>query len=330
MKVQIRRPQVEDLEEIRHLFSVTIKNNFREEGILDTLEHEAEQEVKNLIGTLQKDFESNGTDEYFLIATFENKIVGTIAFGKPNSLITQNVTADFSQIPEIKCVYVLPSYHQQGIGSLLFQEIQKVLTQQKITQFCLDCGYRKSQGFWKYKLGNPTVILANYWSSGSHHLIWMCKNQTEREKYLSSLPKKRVGSGALFLNEQNEILLLQPTYKDTYEIPGGVVEENESPIEACQREIKEELGLDIVITKPLVIEYQKQEYDDCFMFIFEGGILTQEQINQIQLPLEEIKSFGFYPLTEVKKLTAQRLYNRIKSAFNAIKEKRTIYLESEI
>lgn len=152
--------------------------------------------------------------------------------------------------------------------------------------------------------------------------------QSEKEKYLESLPKKRVGSGALFLNEQNEVLLVQPTYKDTYEIPGGVVEKNESPIEACQREIMEELGLTVTIEKLLIVEYQKQEYDDCFMFIFEGGILRKEQILQIKLPPQEIKSFGFHPLEMVGKLTQQRLYQRIVKAINALEKNQLIYQES--
>jgi 8-oxo-dGTP pyrophosphatase MutT (NUDIX family) len=35
--------------------------------------------------------------------------------------------------------------------------------------------------------------------------------------------------------------LLEPTYKEDWEIPGGIIEENESPREACKREVLEEL-----------------------------------------------------------------------------------------
>ncbi|MFH0988218.1 MAG: NUDIX hydrolase, partial [Parcubacteria group bacterium] len=64
-------------------------------------------------------------------------------------------------------------------------------------------------------------------------------------EYLDSLPKKRMGAGVLFLNEQKELLIVNPTYKDHWAVPGGSVEENESPRQACLREIKEELGIEV-------------------------------------------------------------------------------------
>jgi 8-oxo-dGTP pyrophosphatase MutT (NUDIX family) len=37
------------------------------------------------------------------------------------------------------------------------------------------------------------------------------------------------------------VLLLEPTYKNDWEIPGGIIEDNESPKECCEREVFEEL-----------------------------------------------------------------------------------------
>jgi 8-oxo-dGTP diphosphatase len=41
----------------------------------------------------------------------------------------------------------------------------------------------------------------------------------------------RVASGALFFDTQGRILLVKPTYKDGWEIPGGYVEPGETPVE---------------------------------------------------------------------------------------------------
>lgn len=57
-------------------------------------------------------------------------------------------------------------------------------------------------------------------------------------QYYKGLPKKRMGVGALFLNDKNEILIVKPSYKDHWSVPGGVVDENESPRQACIREVK--------------------------------------------------------------------------------------------
>ncbi len=38
-------------------------------------------------------------------------------------------------------------------------------------------------------------------------------------------------------------MVVHPTYKDDWDIPGGMVEVDESPFAACVREIEEELGV---------------------------------------------------------------------------------------
>jgi 8-oxo-dGTP pyrophosphatase MutT (NUDIX family) len=74
--------------------------------------------------------------------------------------------------------------------------------------------------------------------------------------YYQSLPKKRMGSGVIIRNKKGEILLLKTSYKDHWEIPGGGVEENESPLQAAEREVYEEIGLNIKIKSCLVIHYR--------------------------------------------------------------------------
>jgi 8-oxo-dGTP diphosphatase len=39
----------------------------------------------------------------------------------------------------------------------------------------------------------------------------------------------RIAAGALFSDEHDRVLLVQPSYKDMWEIPGGYVEPSESP-----------------------------------------------------------------------------------------------------
>jgi ADP-ribose pyrophosphatase YjhB (NUDIX family) len=69
----------------------------------------------------------------------------------------------------------------------------------------------------------------------------------ERSAHLASLPAKRMGSGALIRDPEGRVLLVEPTYKATWEVPGGVVESDESPRGACARELREELGLEIAV-----------------------------------------------------------------------------------
>ncbi len=139
-------------------------------------------------------------------------------------------------------------------------------------------------------------------------------NQTKAE-YYKSLPAKRMGAGVLFFNDQNELLLVQPTYKDTWEIPGGIVELSESPRDAVLREVHEELGLKIEpeLLNFTCIEYMSagKEISESLMFVFSGGVLTENIINQINLESSELKSFKFVPPSSITEFLGPILGSRI-------------------
>ena len=60
------------------------------------------------------------------------------------------------------------------------------------------------------------------------------------------LPGIPASAGALVRDAEGRILLLKPTYKKGWTIPGGVMEaDGETPWQACQRELREETGLTV-------------------------------------------------------------------------------------
>lgn len=69
------------------------------------------------------------------------------------------------------------------------------------------------------------------------------------------IPRKRAASGALIRDEAGRILFVEPVYKPTLDIPGGTTEENESPLDACIREVREELGIEREIGLLLVVDW---------------------------------------------------------------------------
>jgi len=75
-------------------------------------------------------------------------------------------------------------------------------------------------------------------------------------EYYKTLPKKRAAVGALIFNHSDQLLIVKPNYRDRWLIPGGVVEENESPRAGCAREIKEELSLDLVVNDLVCVDYK--------------------------------------------------------------------------
>jgi len=141
-----------------------------------------------------------------------------------------------------------------------------------------------------------------------------------------------MGVGALILNEKNELLIVKPSYKDHWSVPGGVVDENESPRNACVREVKEEIGLDIENPKFLCVDWTSPtpEKGESLQFIFFGGILRQEQISKIKLQPEEIAEHQFLPLEKALPLLSEKLKRRIPKCLDAMKNQTALYLENAI
>jgi ADP-ribose pyrophosphatase YjhB (NUDIX family) len=74
---------------------------------------------------------------------------------------------------------------------------------------------------------------------------WDGDQVLSRAEYLASLPRRRIAAGALIRDQTGRICLVDPTYKDFWQLPGGTVEADESPSAGCRREVREELGLEI-------------------------------------------------------------------------------------
>ncbi|WBW99026.1 NUDIX domain-containing protein [Oceanirhabdus sp. W0125-5] len=151
------------------------------------------------------------------------------------------------------------------------------------------------------------------------------------QDFYKSLPKKRMASGAIFYNEKMEVLVVKPTYKEGWSIPGGVIELNESPAEGCRREVLEELSLDIKLKELLVVDYfhGTETYTESLQFIFYGGILNTSSINEIKLPPEELEKYKFINVEIIEEYLSGRLLRRVKQAIKALDEKKTFYLENQ-
>jgi 8-oxo-dGTP diphosphatase len=48
--------------------------------------------------------------------------------------------------------------------------------------------------------------------------------QNPDKDFYAALPAKRMASGALYFNNRGELLIVKPTYRAAWLIPGGVVE----------------------------------------------------------------------------------------------------------
>ena len=148
-----------------------------------------------------------------------------------------------------------------------------------------------------------------------------------RAEFLASLSKKRMASGALIRDEHGQILIVKPTYRPDWLIPGGGVEADESPRTAAERETVEEIGLALTMSRLLLVAYQSPYGDtsESLQFMFEGGVLTQTQIDQITLPADELSAWRMVPLATAIQLLTPKLAAYIQIACDYPNQ--TTYLE---
>jgi len=136
----------------------------------------------------------------------------------------------------------------------------------------------------------------------------------------------------LCFNIDGNVLLVKPTYKPVWEIPGGVVERNESPKQCCQREVKEELGIEPQIGDLLVVDYNHHQgsKSESLMFIFDAGVLTEEEIESIRLAPGELSAFEFYSQESLPTQMTATLKQRVLAAWRQKFKYEHVYLEDQI
>lgn len=137
-----------------------------------------------------------------------------------------------------------------------------------------------------------------------------------------------MSAGALFVDEHGRVLLVEPLYRSYWDVPGGYVEPEESPLAACVREVQEELGITPPIGVLLVVDWAPAEHEgDKLLFIFDGGTLDAEQLAAIQLQPAELRSYAFYDLASADALLIPRLARRLAAALEARRAGLPRYLE---
>ncbi|MER7932227.1 MULTISPECIES: NUDIX hydrolase [unclassified Streptomyces] len=150
---------------------------------------------------------------------------------------------------------------------------------------------------------------------------------TENE-HEAKMAHPRMAAGALFFDDADRVLLVEPSYKDYRDIPGGYVENGESPLQACVREVHEELGIKPAIGRLLVVDWAPNPGEgDKVLYLFDGGRLAEDECGHIELQAYELRGYAFHDTRELSGLTIPRLARRITAGVEARVNGVTAYLE---
>jgi 8-oxo-dGTP diphosphatase len=109
------------------------------------------------------------------------------------------------------------------------------------------------------------------------------------------------------------LLILKPTYKKGWTIPGGQIDPGESPWEACRRETHEESGLVVRHARLACVDFRppKPERPGGVRFLFDCGTLPAEAFDAVTLQKTEIEDYRLAELDDALELLSGPLRRRI-------------------
>lgn len=165
----IRRIKREDRVQLKRLFEIVVSDTYEKEGI-GHLTEDINNEVEAKIEYIEKDFDTQGKAQYFLVAEIDDQIVGCAAYGPCSHLIYDHLP-ELKSVLELGSVLVLPDFHNRKIGSQLVDRV--LMDLKKISnEVCLDSGYTIAKKIWTKRFGEPQLILKDFWGEGFDHYIW--------------------------------------------------------------------------------------------------------------------------------------------------------------
>jgi 8-oxo-dGTP pyrophosphatase MutT (NUDIX family) len=151
-------------------------------------------------------------------------------------------------------------------------------------------------------------------------------------EYYATLPQQIASAGVIFRDTDGRVLLVEPTYgNETWEIPGGGLDEGESPWAAARREIKEELGFDLLPGRLLAVDWVPPQPDGRPALqnnLFDGGVLDDARIASLRLADGELTRSKFATRAEAAEMLRPHMARRVAVCLDVVHTDRTAYLEN--
>jgi 8-oxo-dGTP pyrophosphatase MutT (NUDIX family) len=142
------------------------------------------------------------------------------------------------------------------------------------------------------------------------------------------LPMIPVSAGALIFDSKGRLLILKPTYKSGWTIPGGIMEaDGETPWEACRREVLEECGIDVRTGRLACTDFRpaRPGRRGGIRYLFDCGRADDAALAAISLQPEEIAEYRLASLDAALTLLRPAVRRRVRAA---ARHRRFVYLEN--
>ena len=141
------------------------------------------------------------------------------------------------------------------------------------------------------------------------------------------IPRVPASAGALIFDRHGRLLVLKPTYKSGWTVPGGQMEaDGETPWEACRREVLEESGLVVESGRLVCVDFLRPRpgRPGGIRFLFDCGAFDDESLAGIVVQEDEISEYRLHKLPDALELLSGPLRRRVRASVEA---QGTVYLE---
>ncbi|CCH19249.1 NUDIX domain-containing protein [Micromonospora lupini] len=141
---------------------------------------------------------------------------------------------------------------------------------------------------------------------------------TEPATWYAHLASFYAAAAAFITDPAGNVLLVKPTYRDHWAFPGGYVDEGEYPHDACAREIREELGISVVVGDLLVVDWAPpagQRPRAIISFTYDCGSIAH--LVGFDLPGGELEDVGFFSPREAEQRLPSNVATRVHAAMRA-------------
>ena len=142
-----------------------------------------------------------------------------------------------------------------------------------------------------------------------------------------ALPAIPASAGALIFDGVGRLLIVKPTYKSGWTIPGGVMEaDGETPWEACQREVREETGLQVRHAQLACVDFRRPRpgKPGGIRFLFRCDPVGEHDLAAIVLQPDELSAYQFAALPDALRLLRRPIQLRVGAATSG---RGLVYLE---
>ncbi|MGF1338618.1 NUDIX domain-containing protein [Streptomyces flavovirens] len=139
--------------------------------------------------------------------------------------------------------------------------------------------------------------------------------------YIAGLPRILSGAATVFRDARGRILLVEPNYRDGWALPGGTIESDtgEGPRQGARRETAEEIGLDIEPGRLLAVDWARGPgRPPIAAYLYDGGVLSEEQLGAIRLQEEELLSWRLVDRADLAGHLPGRLGSRVGAALEVL------------